>query len=82
MLPSLSLASALTVTGAYSLTLVPAAGAVSCTCGGMFGFTVMVTGDEVVDAPRLSVATAVRWNVPIGAWCHTAAYGASLAAPI
>jgi len=60
--PSLSAAVAFTVTLAGAVKVAPLAGLVMLTVGGTFGgpLTVIVTAVEVVIAPPLSVALAVR----------------------
>ena len=61
MLPSLSVALAAMVTVAGRVTLLLSVGVMMLTVGGMFGaVTVMLTAVEVVLAPLLSVATAVK----------------------
>ena len=44
--------------------LAPFVGLVIDTVGGVFAEIVMFTGAEVLEAPRLSVATAVNTRVP------------------
>jgi hypothetical protein len=58
IVPSVSVAVALTVTVAGAINVAPAEGLVRLTVGG--AFTVMLTPLEIVVAPALSVAFAVK----------------------
>src|SRR5579862_2219446 len=78
--PSESLAVADTVIGEPGANVAPLAGAVRLTVGALF--TVIVTGADVVVAPRLSVATAVSVKLPPEAGVQLMLYGLVEAVPI
>ena len=59
IVPAASVAVAVSCTGAPAVTDAPLEGAVSVTTGAGAAATVRATGEDVVDAPALFVATAV-----------------------
>jgi len=66
--PSLSVAVAVSVMVAGAVKEAPADGVTMLTLGPTLGggLTIMVIGLEVVTAPELSVALAVRLKIPVG----------------
>ena len=69
-MPSLSVAVAAIGTDAGYTNRAPGAGEVIATVGATFALTVKATGDDVVVAPRLSVALDVSVYVPSGTLFH------------
>ena len=80
MLPSGSLAVAAKLTGLGNGMESPLDGASRAITGGLFADTLMATAEEVVVAPKLSSATAVRVNEPVGG-VQVRVYGAMVLCP-
>src|SRR5262245_47483363 len=83
MVPSESLADALSVTVAGAVKVAPFAGAVSVAVGGWLAgaSTRMLTVADDVLAPPLSTATAFSEYVPAGTAAHVTQYGADVTDP-
>ncbi len=81
--PSLSVALALTLSVAPTLTPCPALGELITTSGAVFGGrTVTLTAAELPRPSRSSITSALRTTSPASAGVHSSSYGASASSPI